>query len=1656
MKANLYPLQNRGMSRDLSVSKTENIFAWENFNVRITVREDDTMLTITNERGPKQSVGLGVSLLGWNTLGNHLVLFAKDTSWDKIYRIDYNTATDSIGSPIEIYRGDLDWDMEHPIESVVSYESEEVQKIYWVDGKNVLRSCNFMHNYGTYVGAAIDTKFDCTKGVTSAISITTSKDNGGSTRPNGTMQYFVSAYDKLGVETAIVAESSLVYLSPMDRGGAADETNNNRIIVKIAGTYNCGFDYIRLYGVLRTSQNGTPVAYIIGEQPVAGSAEGVLEIVDNGANYLSTVDASVLLFIGSKDVVPSCIAQKDNTLFLGNLAVRSNDYDLLDAWARNYVSNSGLSTVLSFSKTKLVELPSPTSSYPYKSQLVDESNISKIFKAGEKYRFAVVFKKANGDRSKAFWVGDQECTTYPDMVSVSGSAVCSIPTISISTSVAKSLGYEYAQLYMAQATYADRKVIAQGFINPTVFNLYDRYNNAPYARPSWLTRPALGNAEYMHYCSLRNSDSKQGELQSNTWEANQPKAFYGKDTTTGEITTYVPEAWASRPQNAEELEGCTAVGFIMAWDYKKTSSTFKVRRAGILIYTTTVSEEDIPADIDPYSPDSEIWEPLRTVRICTEECDWTTFVAAVHTVCEEDAVLHLYYSPTDASLNSLKNSLANRSSYDNQIPVNTSVSEVEEVVTKLESAGMFCEYSRQNYFVDDNIVTFHSPELEYEQVNVDKAESGMQLRIVGAAQISGSITDSDMQVTDSDYVGNNVIKYNYSTQNIATAVGTLTAAPMYYDSIVKDNDDDTQSIEPSKAFYMTYMWHKSGSMINYVDGSGRTYATLNTKRFANMQYAYYSHYSSNPLLYTLKGLRHITAHNSGLYEIDTVDGKKSYAVNVPATVLMPPAYKYPIYKSSKSSALYTEAMTLTSTTRASSPISITYNTRPHAVLSLDSSSSSSAVSSMTIIPKRSGSNGEDTFSLQTDFQANYIPLANKMSGGEARVYLQITQEARTGETSLYSALRGTVSIVDNGWLLVAVGISHPSGQQRTVLNSDEFTSNTITLKAQSSGGHDNWNVVGNIIALTFTTTRNGTTADGVYLYRSSSPVNVYGASSYTYLGWSDKTFSENNVQQNSITVDSFTSADSPYLLLAELVKDFSGGDTRYGGITKSAVQNNIFIPCGPEVKMTGSTAILDGTEGDTYFQRYDCVVSYPQSENDTNQSLDIASVMLETHINLDGRTDKDRGVGQLTDIDYTQFGVINPVYNQENNFIQARVFDEKFNQGDYPTTITWSREKHPLETNDTWMNVTLASTLTIDPTSGPLNALRKFRNTIIAFQDRAISEVLFNSRVQLTTTEGVPVEIAKSGKVEGSNIITNHYGSVNKWSIVEGKNGLYFKDDLSKVIAAFNGQGIEPISSKAGLNAWVRQNSHPVSWTPALFDNTLAFYDNIHSDVYFVGASVLPDGTANPHPCLVYSEVLGNFTGFFSYAGTPLMTNLGSKYISYWGSHFWYMNEGVYNKFFDLYKPSYVIWRVTPDAYTDKIWSNLEYRADFMTMLDSSGNNLYKEGESPTGAGNLADYNPDVTFDTVRVWNEYQDTGNINMVWAGPGSQEDLNSPDIRKKFRIWRADIPRDSYDPNGIDRIRNPWIWLKVQKTFSATDGLDKMRFQLHDMVVKYFTTD
>lgn len=492
-----------------------------------------------------------------------------------------------------------------------------------------------------------------------------------------------------------------------------------------------------------------------------------------------------------------------------------------------------------------------------------------------------------------------------------------------------------------------------------------------------------------------------------------------------------------------------------------------------------------------------------------------------------------------------------------------------------------------------------------------------------------------------------------------------------------------------------------------------------------------------------------------------------------------------------------------------------------------------------------------------------------------------------------------------------------------------------------------------------------------------------------------------------------------YYYLADLcIQDPDTSPYELSNGNKDIISQYSFIPAGESIKFTGETISLRGNYGDTYYQRWDCLKTFPYSTDDKNQYIDITSFFVESRINLDGRYDKQRGLKYNLGVLNTNFNLINKSYTQRNNFFNYRqIEDEGVNN--FPNQITISKTKVLGEDVDSWTNITLASVFDLDGDKGKLNAIRKINNDLYCFQDSGVSRLLYNSRVQVNTSDGVPIEIANSSKLQDKQYLSDSIGCQNKWAIKSTPSGIYFVDTYNGELYRINDKGITPISQNKFKNYFTKLN--PNVWSPSLWnynnaedfvDSIKLEYDSTTSDLYII----------NKDTALAYNELLGEFTSFYDYGSILYWINLEDKSLQIYNDGMYEAYKGDYGTFKGKRNSSAIIeFIANGDFDSDKIFETIEF-----TTNDIAKINNWK-----------ADYYP---FDTLKVSNEYQEGNNI------------ASDTTIKKKFRTWRWQIPRNSKkNEDGIitnrDRIRNMWAKIRLSKNYNSP-------LSIYDINVAYYS--
>lgn len=878
---------------------------------------------------------------------------------------------------------------------------------------------------------------------------------------------------------------------------------------------------------------------------------------------------------------------------------------------------------------------------------------------------------------------------------------------------------------------------------------------------------------------------------------------------------------------------------------------------------------------------------------------------------------------------------------------------VDDTATDSDVAS-WVSSNAENYYIDQSILTFHSPDIEFDNEVRSIDTSGLKLRIVGMVPLTAFASDIDIQTSTpvNNFYNSSELPAGFYKEPIGaendfsyellawTHFGDshfgwrgLISGAFWFDELTgyKKDLDNTHHYTTG---FVVYPWHRNGSLNNtkYATDGYRS-AMLDKKKMSNMRYSYKSVYLDSDNIWNAYVSDNDT--RTGISGVAVFDSNEVSLVRLPAP----------------------ENSGLTD---------INYYGNVDKLLTIS----------------RIGDKKDGYPIMTTGVQSAETNAHTLFSGGYIQIDSKFTDQI-TGTDPVRIKYKSTPHAV------LALNYT-TSGAQRILPNiKDGDNDDTWFVNAQSSG-----------------------VPSGQHMY------------------W-DKSGRAKSVSQDTIItgaprgpISAVSSIQHGWLWLGELYNN--SVQNRFGGQTEEAFENNTWLPCGDPISLVDtnngvkSSITIRWEEGDTYFQRYDHIKTYPFTLEDQNAVTDIVSFMCETRVNIDGRYDRNRGQTSNFSITPENFNLMNDVYSQPNNFFNYRTINpNKLNLDNFHNSITWTKTKTAGELVDTWTNITLASTLDLDGDKGTVRALRRFNNNILAFQDRGISQILYNENMQISSTDGVPIEIANSGKVNGKRYISDRIGCTNKWSMCETSNGIYFIDDITKGIFLFNGQ-LDNLSDKLGFHSWINRASDSIDiWNPVDFDGFVTYYDKVNGDVFFISKD----------ECLAFSEPLGQFSSFYSYEKMPYFTNLEDRGIAFnvegTGTLYrpWLHNEGDYNMFFGVYQPFYTTVIANPDMPVDKIFNNLEFRSD---SWDKSDNLL------------------NTTFDTLTVWNEYQQgTSTLNNILGRPS--------DLKKKFRIWRANIPRASAigsTKKGRDRMRNPWLYIKLSM---EEENVNKT--VLHDMIVHYF---
>lgn len=1619
----------KGMQRDLSSSAFNSEYAYENKNVRVMPTDESTLLSLINEKGNKKSSIAGVGdyikgiPIGQALVNNELVIFA---AGDDDYRladitpnifevpdifpcdilIDNLTAEEDTASDItpdlntvkditfidcpyklnidvdsmlddriyklwfnngaltgkRLFRGNLGFNYKHPIETISFYENADIRKVYWTDGLNQPRVINIAAASDIVSKWNTDSfNFVRTLNLNEEITIERNIVANGSFAP-GVIQYAFTYFNKYGQESNIFYTSPLYYISYNNRGASPEDKVSNSFNIEVVNV-DKRFDYIRIYSIHRTSINATPdVRRVVDLAPPIESKYDI-----NGGTTYEIALPPDEIFISKRDTYEKTpISQVTPYSETGNSKtwhINTDEYVSIlftNNSVRNFLSlhtgDVAVITVRNGNKaTVLMQNGSTMILYDYfhgkvsytdnglSGDTVDPTEL--LYIGGEEVVFGTMTQKDNtlflGDVETKRKILDSTIRNYFKGKSITFSSY----NKSISSPEPKGY-YPYSnQLKMNSYQFKTFK-----YLEYYRFGIQAQHYTGKWSEPIWIND--VRNT--VHIDTTFYEDNKIGlpvaeftlndttiinRFLDNGYVRIRPVVVYPTINDREAVcqgilcptvynisdrfgnSPFAQSSWFTRPNApfdeykafhyVQNDEGAWGGDWVGLGRFLGDPSAYS--RAGIMSNNRTiVTSGETQYNIDVVNKGA--WAEFRHNRPIPGNSN-------------RNAEIQCIWNPPSGPY-------------------------VDDTATDSDVAS-WVSNNAENYYIDQSILTFHSPDIEFDNEVRSIDTSGLKLRIVGMVPLTAFASDIDIQTStpvNNFYDSSELpagfykepvgVENDFSYEGLGSHLGDshfgwrgLISGAFWFDELTAYKKDTGNTHHYTTGF-VVYPWHRNGSLNNTKFATdGYRSAMLDKKKMSNMRYSYKSVYLDSGNIWNAYVSGNST--RTGISGVAVFDSNEVSLVRLPAQ----------------------ENSGLTD---------INYYGNVDKLLTIS----------------RIGDKKDGYPIMTTGVQSAETNAHTLFSSGYMQVDSRFTDQI-TGTDPVRIKYKSTPHAV------LALNYT-TSGAQRILPNiKDGDYDDTWFVNAQNSGA-----------------------PSGQHMY------------------W-DKSGSTKNVSQDTIItgaprgpISAVSSIQHGWLWLGELYND--SVQNRFGGQTEEAFENNVWLPCGDLISLVDtnngvkSSVTIRWEEGDTYFQRYDHIKTYPFTLEDQNAVTDIVSFMCETRVNIDGRYDRNRGQTSNFSITPENFNLMNDVYSQPNNFFNYRTINpNKLNLDNFHNSITWTKTKTAGELVDTWTNITLASTLDLDGDKGTVRALRRFNNNILAFQDRGISQILYNENMQISSTDGVPIEIANSGKVNGKRYISDRIGCTNKWSMCETSNGIYFIDDITKGIFLFNGQ-LDNLSDRLGFHSWINRASDSIDiWNPIDFDGFVTYYDKVNGDVFFISKD----------ECLAFSEPLGQFSSFYSYEKMPYFTNLEDRGIALnvegTGTLYrpWLHNEGDYNMFFGVYQPFYTTIIANPDMPVDKIFNNLEFRSD---SWDKNGNLL------------------NTTFDALTVWNEYQQgTSTLNNILGRPS--------DLKKKFRIWRANIPRANVagsTKKGRDRMRNPWLYIKLSM---EEENVNKT--VLHDMIVHYF---
>ena len=745
---------------------------------------------------------------------------ANNIGKDRIYRI---VKENNIIKGELLHKGDLGFHINSPLETLNFFENENIKKVYFIDNRNQPRVINIADpKFNNWT----DDQFDFKPEIKLKESVTIKKNTLSSgIFHSGVIQYAFTYFNVYSQETNIFYISSLYYTSFKNRAGSPEEVVNCSFDISLTDL-DTKFDYVRIYSIFRTSINGTPVVRKVADI----QRSDLINFTDTGV-IGEIIDSTHLLYVGGEEIIAETFTQKDNTLFLGNLKLKRpnvgtieipnqsrfknsmNVFELLGnnlGTTLNRRGNYATGTITLESKILTEEIAGGVH-YNYNLDSLNTVNPNgnyesfRTLKTNEVYRLGLQFQHASGKWSEPIFLADKTIdllnSTTPtydingNITKVTYNGVKATMTLHdsnyklISTLVNNK--YIKVRPVIVYPNVYERTVVAQGVVNPTLFSSYDRSVGAPYNISSWFFRPVIKKELYY----------KTGDELTNTYPDLYDPLLY-------------PWSYGSINEFRHH--------HILPSGASSTNTIYGQKPYILKVPVTTTRTIYTPEQYEFEDGYTNTWDYEGEENEYTEVSITSYLNFHCGYINQEISSLYSARAATCYLNDYIENGVINHSLYDNK--------------------QSFIKGLRDNYFIDQNLVTFHSPDVEFDESLINIYNEDLICKVIGFVNLTGFIANKYVNIDGGTWgypsqglLSPNIGQINYSENgsNELISFPLLRDMCSYTSDGSRNNPQDYASyvIHPWNAMNTSLIWHSEGqntAKLEYNKTSNLRYSAFNT------------------------------------------------------------------------------------------------------------------------------------------------------------------------------------------------------------------------------------------------------------------------------------------------------------------------------------------------------------------------------------------------------------------------------------------------------------------------------------------------------------------------------------------------------------------------------------------------------------------------------------------------------------------------------------------------------------------------------------------------------------------------------------------------------------------------------------------------------------